>query len=164
MYSSSINSGLLRLTARKDGHNISACCVIAKQSRKIFICLCICDTGVYYGSFFLNLRRGGGKNEIYGHLLCTDWGKDSISKFSPDDLCVTYSGSPSEGFTSTIWKKGSSYDETWYVFIDFACTPENVTWFEFAENTYEGNKEYLPYKPSIDNGYDFIFDVEYKSK
>jgi len=41
------------MTARKAGHNISACCVIAdreavKQSGKIFICLCICDDFYVY--------------------------------------------------------------------------------------------------------------------
>jgi hypothetical protein len=119
-------------------------------------------TGVYYGSFFLNLRHGHGQSEIYGNLLCTNWGKDA-STFSPNDFCVTYSGSIAKGFTSIIWKKGNSYDETWFVLVDYVHSP-GITTFEFAENNYNGHKEYLPHKPSVTDGYDYIFDAEYELK
>jgi hypothetical protein len=118
--------------------------------------------GVYYASFFLNLRRGGDANEMYGHFYCTDWNKDKLSNFSPNDFCVTYTGSSHEEVTTTIWKKASNRAEDFFIFgAEFVA--EAAT-FTFAENSYRGTKEYMTHKPTVADGFDFVIDVEDKSR
>lgn len=118
--------------------------------------------GVYYGSFFLNLRRGMNANEMYGHFYCTDWNKDEVSGFSPNDFCVTYSGSFHNEITTIIWKKASNNLEDFFIFgAEFVV--EAVT-FTFAENSYYGTREYMSHKPSVADGFDFVIDVEDKSR
>ncbi|MCL2329617.1 MAG: hypothetical protein FWC39_14045 [Bacteroidetes bacterium] len=116
--------------------------------------------GVYYGSFFLNLRRGMDADEMYGHFYCTDWNKDEVSGFSPNDFCVTYSGSFHDEITTIIWKKASNISEDVFIF-GAEYVVEGVT-FTFAENSYYGAKECMSRKPSVADGFDFVIDVEDK--
>jgi hypothetical protein len=119
------------------------------------------QNGVYYASYFFDLRRGYGKTERYGHFFCMDWNKDDISDFSPYDFCLTYDEHANEGVTTTIWKKSSGNIDVWAFGVEFV--EEDVT-FTIAENNYYGEKESVPTKPSVVNGHDFVIEVEDKSK
>jgi hypothetical protein len=113
------------------------------------------QNGVYYASYFMNLRLSHS-GEYYGKLFCTNWGKDNLSGFVPDDVCVTYGGHPDREVTATIWKRAGNIDDAWAFGVEFA--EEGVS-LNFAENSYYGTKDYMKRKPSVADGYGFVIDV-----
>ncbi|MDR1678505.1 MAG: hypothetical protein LBR81_01880 [Prevotellaceae bacterium] len=119
--------------------------------------------GIYYASYYLNLRRGMG-DRYYGTFYCIDWNKNTRSRFLPDDVCVTYDGEYTDEVTTTIWKQNSSGEDSWVFTADMAgfYLYGGANCIQLAENSYRGVKESIPQKPSVADGYDFVIDPQFE--